>query len=90
MNYTELIAATAAKVEVTKKDAKSVIDAFVSVITESLVNGDDVKITGIGTFKSKEVAEREARNPQDGTSVVVPAHRAVKFTATKSLKDMVR
>ena len=43
MNKTELIAAMAAKAEITKKDAEAALKAFVDVVTEELSKKEKAK-----------------------------------------------
>lgn len=90
MNKTELIKAVAEKVGKSQKDTLAVIDALFEAIGGALVNGDEVKITSFGTFKSVKVDERTARNPQDGSAIKVPAHNKVKFTVSTTLKNAVK
>ena len=54
MNKSELIAAIAAKTGDTKKNAEASLDAFVDVITESLVKGDKVQLVGFGSLEKEE------------------------------------
>ena len=61
MNKADLIAAIAAKTGETKKSAEASVNAFVDVITESLVKGDKVQLVGFGSF---EVRKRAARKLQ--------------------------
>ena len=49
MNKADLIAAIAAKTGETKKSAEASVNAFVDVITESLVTGDKVQSVGFGS-----------------------------------------
>lgn len=90
MNKTELIAAIAAKTGATKKTTGEFVDAFVTAVTETLTAGNDVALTGFGKFVVSEVAERTARNPQDGSEIVVPAHNRASFKVGKALKDAVK
>ena len=48
MNKSDLIAAIAAKTGNTKKDAEATLNAFVDVVTETLVKGDKVQLVEIG------------------------------------------
>ena len=52
MNKADLIAAIAAKTGETKKSAEASVNAFVDVITESLVKGDKVQLVGFGSFEA--------------------------------------
>ena len=49
-----------------------------------------MKISGFGTFKVKERAERKARNIKTGEKILVPSHKTPVFKATKQLKDFVK
>ena len=64
MNKADLIAAIAAKTGETKKSAEASVNAFVDVITESLVKGDKVQLVGFGSFEVRKRAARKGRNPQ--------------------------
>ena len=89
MNKVELIAKIAEVNETTKKAAGEQLDAIVSVITEALVAGEDVKISGFGTFSVAERAAREGRNPATGEAIQIAASKSPKFKAAKALKDVV-
>ena len=86
MNKTELIDAMASKTGMTKKNAEA---AFVETVSEELVKGGKVALTGFGTFEVSERAEREGRNPQTGETMKIAASKAPKFKAGKVLKDQV-
>ena len=89
MNKSELIAAIAAKTGDTKKNAEASLDAFVDVITESLVKGDKVQLVGFGSFEVRKRAARKGRNPQTKEEIKIPASKAPVFKAGKALKDLV-
>ena len=89
MNKTELIAAVAEKAGMTKKDAERVINATVDTITESLVKGDKVQLSGFGIFEAKTREARVGRNPRTKQTIQIPATRLPAFKASKTLKDIV-
>ncbi len=89
MNKTELVAAVAAKVGLTKKDAERVINATVDAITENLVKGDKVQLSGFGIFEVKTREARVGRNPRTKETIQIPATRLPAFKASKALKDSV-
>ena len=89
MNKSELIAAMAAKTGETKKDAEAALNAFVSVITETLAKGDKVQLVGFGSFEVRKRAARKGRNPQTKEEIKIPASKAPVFKAGKALKDIV-
>ena len=89
MNKSDLVAAIAAKSEMSKKDAEKFVKAFEEVVAEELANGGKVQLVGFGTFDVAERAAREGRNPQTGKTMSIPASKAPRFKAGKALKDIV-
>ena len=89
MNKTELIAAVAAKAGLTKKDAERVVNATIETITEGMVKGDKVNISGFGIFEVKAREARVGRNPRTKETIQIPATKLPAFKASKTLKDAV-
>ena len=89
MNKTELIAVVAEKTGMTKKDAERVINATVETITQSLVAGEKVQVSGFGNFEVKAREARVGRNPRTKETIQIPASRQPVFKASKALKDVV-
>ncbi len=89
MNKTELIAAAAEKAGLTKKDAEHVINAAIEAITDSLVKGDKVQISGFGIFEVKNRDARTGRNPRTKETIIIPATKLPAFKASKTLKDII-
>ena len=89
MNKTELVAAIAEKTKLTKKDADNALKAFIDVVGEELSKGEKVQLAGFGTFEVAERAQREGINPRTKETITIPASKAPKFKAMKSLKEKV-
>ena len=89
MNKSELIAALAAKTELSKKDAEKALNGFVDTISGALSKGDKVQLIGFGTFDVKKRPARVARNPRTGAEIKIAASKAPAFKAGKALKDKV-
>ncbi|OGE76514.1 MAG: DNA-binding protein HU [Candidatus Doudnabacteria bacterium RIFCSPHIGHO2_02_FULL_48_21] len=91
MNKVELADAVAQKVGGTRGDAEKVIAATVEVISEQLKAGNEVTITGFGSFSVSHRAARTGVNPQNPTEKIqIGATKVPKFKAGKGLKDAVR
>ncbi len=73
-----------------KTDAEKVIDALRDVIQSKLAKGEEVSIVGLGKFSRVARKARTARNPQTGATVKVKATKAPKFTASATLKGIVK
>jgi len=89
MNKTELVAAVAAKADLTKKDAEKFLGAFEDVVTSALVEGKKVQLVGFLTVDVVARAEREGRNPQTGKAMKIAASKAPRFKVGKKLRDAV-
>lgn len=89
MNKTELVAAIAAKAELSKKDSAIALDAVLDVITEALAGGEKIQIAGFGSYEVKDRAARQGLNPRTKEAITIPASKAPVFKAGKGLKDAV-
>ena len=90
MNKSELVAAMAEKAEMSKKDTMRALDALLEVISEQLEAGNEVALTGFGTFKTRVQAARTGRNPQTGETIQIAEKTVPVFKAGKTLKDAVK
>ena len=79
MNKQQLITEMSTKAEMTKLDTEKVLKAFIDTVTETLAKGDRIQLTGFGSFEVVERAARTGRNPQDGSTIVIPKSKAPKF-----------
>ncbi len=89
MNKAELIAAIAEKTGDSKKASEQALNAFIEAITDTLVKGDRVQLSGLGTFEVRTRAARKGLNPQTKAEIKIPACKAPAFKAGKALKDIV-
>ena len=74
----------------TKTQSEAVIKSLFDTIADEMAKGGTVDIAGFGKFEGVMRNAREARNPQTGEKVMVPAQRVPKFKAGKALKDTVK
>ena len=89
MNKKELVVSISEKSGLNKKNSELALEAFIASVTESLSNDEKVAISGFGTFKVRERAERKGRNPQTKEEIIIPAKKAPAFKASKTLKEIV-
>ena len=73
-----------------KRESKEMIDAFFELISQRLVEGKDVKISGFGNFQIRTKAPRPGRNPRTGEAIPIEARRVVTFHASHKLKDQIQ
>ena len=70
-------------------DVLNSVNATLETITESLVKGDKVNISGFGIFEVKNREARVGRNPRTKETIQIPAAKLPAFKASKTLKDAV-
>ncbi|PKO63232.1 MAG: integration host factor subunit alpha [Betaproteobacteria bacterium HGW-Betaproteobacteria-18] len=73
-----------------KRESKDMVDAFFDLVSRSLVDGDDVKITGFGNFQIRTKSPRPGRNPRTGEAIPIAARRVVTFHASQKLKEQIQ
>lgn len=87
MNKTELIAAVAEKVGMSKKDADAVVNAVIDTIVEEVAKEEKVQIVGFGAFEVRCRSERQGRDPRTNSPITIPASKVPAFKAGKAFKD---
>ena len=91
MNKAALIDRLAAEANVTKKQATDLLEGLVNIIIKELKAGNEVTITGFGTFLAKNRHARGGVNPQKPTErIQIPAVTVAKFKTGKTLKDALK
>ena len=89
MNKKELVAAVAAKTEMTQVSVEKALKAIIEATVAEVAKKGKVQLIGFGTFEAKNRPARVARNPRTGASVKIAACKAPAFKAGKALKDAV-
>lgn len=80
----------AAEISVNQKTTEEMLDIVTETIATILEKGDGVRLPGFVTFEVQDVPEKEARNPQTGEKLVVPAHKKLKTKVSSTLKNRIR
>lgn len=89
MTKAELIAHVSAETGLTKVSAQQVIDTLLIVASKTLKKEGRFALHGLGIFEVVKRNKRKGRNPRTGETVTIKARKAVKFKASKSLKDII-
>lgn len=77
----------ASEQNLTKTQAKAIVESVFSQITEAAKAGAETSIPSFGKFKIKETPEREGRNPATGATIKIAASRKLTFAPGKAVKD---
>lgn len=78
-----------AEIGLTNREAKEIVELFFQYISDALITGRQVKISGFGNFTLHDKRERPGRNPRTGEEVPVTARRVVTFHCGQKLKARV-
>lgn len=71
----------------TKKDIEKVIDLFFDKVEDTLIKGEEVKISSFGTFKTKTRKSRIGTSPITKEKIQIPSSKNIGFKPSKILKS---
>ncbi len=72
-----------------RREGKEVVESFFTEISNTLVVGEEVKLSGLGNFRTRDKKERPGRNPNTGEEVIIQARRVVTFKTSQKLRSRV-
>lgn len=87
MNNSELVDIIATSHDMTKTDAKKIVDSVFGAIADAAAKGDEIALNQFGKFKVKHSPAREGRNPATGETIKIAASKKLTFSAAKAVKD---
>ena len=90
MKKSDIVAAVADKLDLSKKQAEMAVDTVFNTIRDGLKNKEKVEISNFGNFEVRTRAARTGRNPRTGADIAVPAQKTPAFKTGKGLKELVR
>jgi DNA-binding protein HU-beta len=89
MRKSDLVKTVAAGVNQPETQVTAVVNATFNAIQDALAKGDEVALTGFGTFRISERGSREGRNPQTGERITIPSRKSPSFKPGTQLKRAV-
>ncbi len=89
MNKAKLIEQMAEKTRLSKSTCKECLEAVLASISDALGQGEQVVLTGFGTFSVMKRKKRDGINPSTGEKMTIPAKKVPKFKPGKALKSKV-
>jgi integration host factor subunit alpha len=75
--------------DLTKAQATKSVETFLSLAKASLINGEDLLLSGFGKFNVKDKRARRGRNPQTGDELILDARRVVTFKPSGLLRTKI-
>jgi|TARA_R110001606_G_scaffold132839_4_gene268824 integration host factor subunit alpha len=77
------------QVGLSRADSAVMVESILDHMIEALVDGENVKISGFGTFVLRDKGERTGRNPKTGVEVPIAPRRVLTFRASQTMRDRI-
>ena len=77
------------QIGLSRAESAELVEQVLGLVTEALETGENVKISGFGTFVLRDKNERVGRNPKTGVEVPITPRRVLTFRPSQSLRDRV-
>ena len=77
------------KMGFSRSESLELVEQILAKVCDSLSNGENVKVSGFGSFILRDKRERVGRNPKTGIEVPITPRRVLTFRASQKLKDRV-
>ena len=90
MTKADVIAEIAEKTGIDKADVTAAIEAFFSVVKNSMSNGENIYVRGFGSFVNKKRARKIARNISRNTAIIIDEHYIPSFKPSKVFIEKIK
>ena len=77
------------KLGLSRSESLDLVESILTKMCEALVEGENVKISGFGSFVLRDKKERVGRNPKTGVEVPITPRRVMTFRASQLLKERI-
>jgi integration host factor subunit alpha len=74
------------KMGFSRAESLGLVETILAKMCEALADGENVKISGFGSFVLRDKRERVGRNPKTGVEVPITPRRVLTFRASHKLK----
>ena len=72
-----------------RADSLEMVESILQHVSVALQNGENVKISGFGTFLLRDKGQRIGRNPKTGVEVPITPRRVLTFRASQMLRERI-
>ncbi len=86
MTKADIVETIYEKVGLSKRESARIVDMIFDIIKGKLENGENVKISGFGSFAVRDKKARRGRNPQTGEEITIAARRVLSFKPSNVLR----
>lgn len=89
LTRSDLAEAVHQQVGLSRADAADMVEQILAYMGDALEKGENVKISGFGSFILRDKGERIGRNPKTGIEVPIAPRRVLTFRASQLLRDQI-
>ncbi|MCR9249066.1 MAG: integration host factor subunit beta [bacterium] len=90
MTKADVINEIAEKTGIDKADVQVTVEAFFSVVKNSMAEGENIYVRGFGSFVNKKRAKKIARNISKNTAIVIDEHYIPSFKPSKVFTEKIK
>ena len=90
MTKAEVITQISDQTGIDKADVQITVEAFFSVVKDSLAEGENIYVRGFGSFINKKRAKKVARNISKNTAIIIDAHYVPSFKPSKIFTEKIK
>ncbi len=90
MTKAEVINEISDKTGIDKADVSTSVEAFFSVVKDSLAEGESIYVRGFGSFTNKKRAKKVARNISKNTAIIIDEHFIPYFKPSKLFVEKIK
>ena len=76
-------------VGLSRMDSAKLVEQILGHMCDALAEGENVKISGFGTFVLRNKGERVGRNPKTGVEVPIAPRRVLTFRASQMMRERI-
>ena len=77
------------QVGLSRADSSRLVEQILHEMCHALAEGENVKISGFGTFVLRDKGERIGRNPKTGVEVPIEPRRVLTFRASQMMRERI-
>ena len=77
------------QIGLSRNESAQIVESILTHMADALADGENVKISGFGTFLLRDKGERIGRNPKTGIEVPITPRRVLTFRASQMLKERI-
>lgn len=77
------------EIGLSRAESARIVESIIDNMCDALANGENVKISGFGSFVLRDKNERIGRNPKTGVVVPISPRRVLTFRASHALRERV-